>query len=55
MKSNTNFVPSEFEIGASMLASLALRAPATAAARQLNVSNPLVEVGLVTRTDAGEW
>ena len=55
MKSLTNFVPTEFNLGARALAELALRAPATRGARPLIISNPLVEVGYVTRSSAGLW
>jgi hypothetical protein len=43
----------EFNLDAKTLAELALRAPATADARPVLCSNPLVEVGFITRTAAG--
>ena len=56
LKSLTNFVPHAFNAGARTLAEVVLRTPATAHARPLLCSNPLVEVGLVTRTTAGgKW
>lgn len=58
----TNFVPTNLNIHARTLAEVALTKPSTRGARPLKVSNPLVEVGLVTRvtapagtTDAGVW
>jgi hypothetical protein len=55
LKSVTNFVPYAFDLNAKKLAEVALRTPATAAARPLIISNPLVEVGFVTKTVAGVW
>eukprot|EP01052_Picozoa_sp_SAG31_P044534 SAG31_NODE_7801_length_1594_cov_1.113043_2_plen_115_part_00 len=51
----TNFVPTEFNVDAKRLAELALSTSATEGARPLLVSNPLVEVGFVTKTVDGQW
>eukprot|EP01051_Picozoa_sp_SAG22_P014422 SAG22_NODE_1750_length_3660_cov_2.073013_1_plen_239_part_10 len=55
MKSLTNLVPTDFDVGARRLAEVALRTPATRDARTVLVDNPLVEVGLVTRYAGGMW
>ena len=55
MKSLTNLVPTDFDVGARRLAEVALRTPATRDARTVLVDNPLVEVGLVTRHSNGVW
>ena len=55
MESLTNFVPSDFAVGARTLAEVALMGAAAEGARPLHVSNPLVEVGFVTQTSAGAW
>lgn len=53
IKSLTNFVPTDFNTHAKLLAEVALHAPATADARPVLCDNPLVEVGFVSRTATG--
>ena len=55
LKSVTNFVPNEFDVNAKKLAEMVLQTPATLGARPVLTSNPLVEVGFVTKTVKGVW
>jgi hypothetical protein len=55
LKSLTNFVPHAFDVNVKKLAERVLRSPAAAGARPVFSSNPLVELGIVTKTVDGVW